>query len=362
MKILLTTTLTILFTLFATTLMAQTVYVVDNTTGAPSGDHVFDNVEDAIEAASAGDIIHIRPSMSNYSGFRVNKPLSIYGIGFNPDKQAPIRSRVSGTITITAAGSGSVLSGLDLSTITFEGNPQNDPITNIRIEKNNLRGRIITSSSPQINQLLIQRNIVGVSITNADIDLGTSSNVSNVLILNNIFTDTRNSISVGNQAVISQNLFLASGSGSNFAFSSIRNVQVQNNVFLGARPRGSSSSNVQFTTFENNLLFGVSNPEFPVGENGNTGSNNLVGVNPQFVNLEPSNSGWDFDNWDASLQPGSPAIGAGINGEDLGIFGGAAPFDLTMVPLPLIQAFQVPGFIGTDDELNVTIQARSSEN
>ncbi|MCH8569088.1 MAG: hypothetical protein LAT67_12515 [Balneolales bacterium] len=355
MKTLYTVLLTALLTFSsAGLLLAQTTYVVNNTPGAPSGDHVFTEVQDAIDAASDGDIIHIVPSQDSYGSFTVNKSLKISGLGLNPDKQAPILSRVL-SITIENNASGSTIEGLWLGVFDIANDVS---VSDLTIRYNRFNSRLLQNQLSTVNGLLIQNNLFEDNNTaTASITLNTGNNTSNVIITNNIFTSGSRYISAGNQALISHNLFLGGGS-SVLAFNSVNNVHVFNNIFFGVGPTGPTTLSVQFTSFQNNLTFGSNLTGFPIGQNNNTGSGNLVDTDPQFVDLEPTNNNWNF-TWDPSLEPGSPAIGAGTDGSDLGIFGGSSPFDLTGVPLPLIQTLNLPAVIGTDEDLNVTIQARS---
>ena len=59
------------------------------------------------------------------------------------------------------------------------------------------------------------------------------------------------------------------------------------------------------------------------------------------------------------LAQGSPAIGAGISGEDAGMFGGDAPYVLSGIPgIPRITFVSVPASGAFPDGLPVTVRAR----
>ncbi|WP_147303584.1 hypothetical protein [Rhodohalobacter sp. SW132] len=351
-------TLTIIFILFlsgAVTLSAQTIHVVNNTPGSPGGSNVYTSVDDAITAAVDGDIIHIVPSQENYGSFTVDKQLQIFGIGINPDKQAPILSRVS-QITIENNANGTTIEGLWLSGITINSDVAT---SNLTIRNNRFGSNIRQNVSSTINGLIIQNNLFEDSSSNsATINLHTGNSTSNVIITNNIFIRSSHYVTAGNQTLISHNMFIGTSS-TDSAFGSLNNAQVFNNIFYGIRPNSTSTSatRVQYTSFQNNLVF--EGGEFPIGEDNNTGSGNLENADPQFVDLATTNSTWNF-TWDPTLQTGSPAIGAGTDGSDLGIFGGSASFDLTGVPRPLIQTLNLPAMIGTDQDLDVTIRARGN--
>ncbi|MCH8569089.1 MAG: hypothetical protein LAT67_12520 [Balneolales bacterium] len=365
MKALLHTTFITLIFIFITAgfAYAQTVHVVNNTSGAPDGSNVYASIQEAIDAASDGDVLHIIPSGDSYGNFTLNKSLQIYGIGFNPDTDAPGRSLV-GQITITSSGSNSSIEGVVASTINFE-DPQEFTVSNILIQKSRINGLRIPdnpSDEQQVAGLILQGNIIHASsVNNSSIDFPTDSKVSNFVVSNNIFTGNNHRIKAGNGAIFRNNLFLSDGSSASYTFLTLRNALVANNIFLGSRPNDFTQAvSITETSFQNNLSFGSSNDEFPLETNDNSGSGNLVNIDPQFASLDASDDVWQFSSWDATLESGSPAIGAGTDGTDLGIFGGSNPLDMTGVPLPLIQLLDVPALVGQNEDLDITIRARGN--
>ena len=45
---------------------AQAIWIADNNFNAPTGANVFPTIQEAIDAASAGDIVHVQPSPTTY--------------------------------------------------------------------------------------------------------------------------------------------------------------------------------------------------------------------------------------------------------------------------------------------------------
>ena len=89
----------------------------------------------------------------------------------------------------------------------------------------------------------------------------------------------------------------------------------------------------------NNLFLVTSNTNY-VGNNGNifNASNPSSASNLIFI----SNANSSYDSW-SILKVGSPAIGAGLNGIDMGPRGGATPYKLSGIPnVPTISQFQFP--------------------
>jgi pectin methylesterase-like acyl-CoA thioesterase len=63
MKTLLLTSLFLLTNL----IYAQTLWVADNNPNAPTGSHIFSTVQEAVDAATDGDVIYITPSATTYN-------------------------------------------------------------------------------------------------------------------------------------------------------------------------------------------------------------------------------------------------------------------------------------------------------
>jgi len=133
---------------------------------------------------------------------------------------------------------------------------------------------------------------------------------------------------------------------------------VNNNVFIG-------DVNTNYCQFINNI--GIDGPvsgsvntylnnignstQFPAGN----GNQQNVDMNTVFVNY---NSGVDNG---LILASGSPAIGAGLNGVDCGIFGGIAPYVLSgLPPVPSIFEIIQSGVGTTGVPIQVNLKAKSN--
>ncbi|GAB4372155.1 MAG: hypothetical protein Kow0042_15340 [Calditrichia bacterium] len=81
-----------------------------------------------------------------------------------------------------------------------------------------------------------------------------------------------------------------------------------------------------------------------------------VPMNTVFVD-----SGSVSTDGDWQLRSGSPAIGAGLNGEDCGMFGGTTPYILSGIPaIPTIYFFVAPSSASGTQGLQVQIKAKSN--
>ncbi len=346
----------------------QNIWVADNRPTAPSGAHVFANVNDAIAAASPGDIIHVIPSTTNYPDFTIDKDsITIYGIGFNPDKEQPTVAFV-GNISVGANVFGARVSGMVVTGTFFIGTAS--PVSsngNIIIENCEIRGPIVANrccSTTTLSNLIIRNCVIGRDLGSGEylIQLrGTYVSVSSVVITNNIIMGTTSTSGGGypsinaRDAIIKNNLFLGNGSTNDFALN-VNTSTISNNIFYGRTANNSALGNTTNSTFNNNITFGANDDALPIGLDGNTGDSTLVRQDPMFVNV-PLEDDWSF-SFDATLMPGSPAEApAGNDGTEIGIFGSTIPFSTSGSPLPLIRVLRVSEVMKLGDNLDAEIEA-----
>jgi len=346
----------------------QNIWVADNRPTAPSGAHVFANVTDAIAAASPGDIIHVIPSSTIYPDFTISKDsLTIYGIGFDPDKEQPTVAFV-GNISIGTDVFGTRVSGMVVTNTFFIG-PTGIASANgnIIIENCEIRGSVDADrccSTTTLTNLIIRNCIIGNNFTSGDYVIqlrGTYSSVGSVVITNNIIMGTSSTSAGGypsiyaRDAIIKNNLFFGDGSTNDFALR-VNTSTISNNIFYGRTANNSALGNTTNSTFNNNITFGANDDALPIGLDGNTGDSTLVRQDPMFVNV-PLEDDWSF-SFDATLMPGSPAEApAGNDGTEIGIFGSTIPFSTSGSPLPLIRVLRVPEVMKLGDNLDTEIEA-----
>ena len=160
--------------------------------------------------------------------------------------------------------------------------------------------------------MLISNNIIINGYYMIRDAIETSSNVSNIIINNNVIW--------GNINCYYSHL--------------MNNIQYLGNFY------NQSSSNTYFNNIGNSDQFGT--------ENGNQVN---VDMETIFVGTGSTDGQWQ-------LADGSPAIAAGYSGEDCGAYGGIIPYKLSGIPsvIPAIYFFSAPavGF-----ELPIEIKAKS---
>ncbi len=376
---------------------AQTIRVVDNNFNAPTGSNVYATLQEAVDAATAGDIIHVQPSPTTYGNVSIDKQLTVKGIGFNLDKDIPLQSNI-GAVTFTnnidntSDASGSIITGLTTGAINlglatgpaftlqnvtidnclfqyianFTGSTYM-PLDNIEIRNSqNYSGVSISGIgsvaiylAKQVTNSLIRNNALGVVVFD-------STTPGTNIITNNIMYGYVRVDAEGTNTTIVNNDFI-SASGSNRAFGAVlRDCIVANNIFYGRTPSNvtggaSTDANFQRNTFTNNLSFSTGDDMLPPagGGVGNSGTGNIEAQSPLFQNV-PLLDTWDA-SYDFTLTGGSPALSAGSDGTDIGISGGAYPFSgnfvFTTTAFPVIQILNTSTIINPGDNLNVRIKA-----
>ncbi len=327
-------------------------------------------------ASSPGDTIYIYGTRFSYGTLTISKRLVVIGAGYGPNNQFGQPTRV-GNVSFFRDGStdpsGSVIAGLLISSqVNCTGTLATNNITLFRNSINNYIYMYLNSSNLG-SGWNIYNNIV-YAISGGALSR-TSSSSSNALIANNIVMNQIQSFSSGT-IVIDHNVFLGSTNLSN-----IWNATITNNIFV--RSSGNIfGGEVVFCTFNKNIsnqnTIGAASSYNPTnvfeatflgtGGGANSGSGNLTGTNPLFVNV-PNNDTYDI-TYDYRLQSASPGKNFATDGTDVGIYGGSYPFpsggaagsgfDTSPTPpIPQVTAVNIQNAtIAPNGTLNVQVQGR----
>ncbi len=320
--------------LFNVTNLFAKIWVVDNNP-IPVGD--FTNLADAQTAASNGDTIYVYPSATAYAGFTCTKQLYILGVGYNLDiyvGQASNASSTIGNIIFNAGSEGSVLVG-------FAGNFYVDINTdNVTIKKNDLNNIAIGGSSC----VIMQNDIVGDIYNGSSVYIN-QPNISNILIVNNKIYNTH--------------------WGYNTIYGNVSSdVSIINNVINVTRDVSGAIINVSTNSLvQNNIIMIGTCSTNPVYQNNMSNSDQLPTTNGNVINIDMNTVFEDPDDFVTGLHllPGSPAIGTGFNGTDMGIYGGNHPYvDGGFPNLPSIFYLESEATTSLQNGLDVVIKARSN--
>lgn len=334
----------------ATIVAGATVIVVDNNGNAPAG--VEPNLSTAITNATSGDTILVTPSSLSYSNIIVSKPLTIIGVGFNPDMEIPFTSTV-GQVTIGTAAGGTKIIGMEVTGAIVLGNGGGS-LSNIVIENCRLN-YVTTSGISSLTNTLIRQNVLQ-NQNGIQAMILIVANQSNIIVSNNIFSSISTQatyygpyVSTGG-VTFDHNLFL--GVSSQRAFYTLNNCVVKNNIFLGRNP-GSTSNALTNVIYQNNISTDLAFSEI-VGVNVSLDSN-IDTTNPVFTNLDIGTVTYLY-SMDPTMSAGSPGENAGTDGTSLGVSGGTSPFKLSGSVLPVVRRFIVPSNITQGQNADATIE------
>lgn len=339
----------LLFGFFFLTISAygQNTLIVDNTGSAPTGDHIYTNLQAAIDAAQAGDVIQVVPSPNIYGNgiFDINtEGLTLIGSGYLPEN-----GHTSTLGNITIQGDNIRISGIVFSEgaeLKIDSEDADDKATDIVIENTEIhRLQVFNASNVVFNSCFINKE----SVSAVSPDIHSSSNgitITNSIILARFdnFANTE----------ISNSIWSAIPEGNNFS-TKLEGNTFLNNILLGAYPSTTSSLS---SNENNNFRFNYSSSIIAIGENGNTGSDNIVNEGVTDV-LESDGTNW-LNEFNPNLPTGSSLIGAASDGGDLGVFGGLNPYSRTGQSLPAITEFIAPLSIKIGTDTEVTIKAKGN--
>lgn len=350
-------------------LLSQITYAaiirVDNNPGA-SADYV--KLQDAINNANAGDTIYIVGSPNYYDlnsngspvEIRINKKLTLIGPGYflgeNENTQAKNQTVKIYQMNIGEGADGTVITGLDFDhdnyygevTINqerFDGSAGSSGPSNLKIYRNAIEHlHLVHATNALISQNYFNTNGYPITIY---------ENANNTVIQNNIILSNGNNATIYGSSnaqlvntVISNNTF-------NNGFYAVDGATIQNNIFI----TGTLSNNCDDNNVKNNLF--TTTEDAVIGETtGNTLANNIFSAVQANIFVVPTPS---VDN-QFQLADDSPAASKGINGENLGAYGGPAPYVLSgLPPVPAIYELNTSGVGNASTGLKVEIKVRSHQ-
>lgn len=341
--------------------VAQNVYTVNNTPGAPANYHTL---QGAIDSVASGSILLLQASALNYGIGVIRKPLVIYGAGYfpgqnsAPNTQAKLLESMVTLLQFLKGSQGCIVSGLSFraspldngtisrlyfdSTSSITVSRSRIGATNCNCVSHNFCSVIQHSGSININQCYIE------AIDASMILPAISSGIS---FTNNIIVGTFNPVGGYN-------------SGS-FPFS----YTFENNSFYG------SFVSIDFTngSFVNNVI--IQSPADPVYIGGSMtfADHNVSNVNifpvggTNIINADGPNTYTLYSNPAISsqdgifqLKAGSVAIGYGAGGIDCGAYGGKA-YVLSGIPaIPNIYFANLPPAGTTVGGLKVHLRIKAN--
>ncbi len=320
---------------------AQNVITVDN---SPGSNAEYNNLQNAIDAANSDDILYIHASETNYGDITIDKTLTLIGFSHSDTDKATFIENIE----LGENASNSKFSGLHI-TEDFIVDNLSTTLTELVFENNNVNSMIFDDAG--VDDMIIRGNIIHYIG-------GSKNNYTNTIISNNIIT---NSIYLENNyqsVVIKNNIFFRPSSGST---KPIRNlgylngsITVQNSIIYR---NGNLDANNNGVIFENCLTYSLNAGNVTALD----GTNNKDNEDPLFVNALDGNFDPDIDDY--HLQTGSPAIDAGVAGEDIGIYN-AGPFEFNnagyTAGIPTVKITSITNTVAEGESIVVTIESNSN--
>ncbi len=328
----------LLLTFFA---YGQPQIVVQNS----NSESVFTDLQTAINSAVSGDYVYLPGAYYDLGNtpLTIDKEVHMIGAGFHPDSTSATGfTRINGDINIMTGADNSTieafeLTGGDLSIFEASTNPiDNLLFRHLRINNSLVLNHGATTGSMASNIVVDKSIIKDISVNSAQY-----VTIENNIILGTIYR------SYGN-CTIDHNVFFTAS----FPFNIVNNSIISNNILESTSLNGCS-----YNSFYNNLTDASS---FSLGAT-NSASGNIFSVPLNTVFTTYPNNSYNYPH-DLHLLAGSPAVGAGLGGSDLGIYGGSDPYKEGSVPHnPHIQVKVISGTTNPQGILNVELKGRAQE-
>jgi uncharacterized protein YjbI with pentapeptide repeats len=346
------------YLILITTVTYATVRTVSNNSAIPAQ---YTSLQTAIDASSIGDTMLVAGSPTSYGDITINRKVVIYGAGYNnPYGYNTIVADIALSSQNASIGaSGSRISGIYCSNdLYFYGNyagggkMENVVFERCRLQYIDFNRSDVTYTNDTIRNCLIQDSYIYFN----------AGTYNNVIFHNNIFDSEYlyQSSSADLSSVDLKNNVMLDESSNFFSSDSyrIKYMIIQNNIFYAAEPQGCYGC-----TFNYNITYLNTNDDL-IGTD-NTGSGNIIGTDPKFVDYPSAGGGFDYQ-YDFTLQyPGSPGVNAGNDGSDIGIMGGIMPYVPGANPrIPQVTEITFTDGISSVEiggTLNVTFKAKKQD-
>lgn len=336
------------FSLF--TAVAQYNFVVQNGSAK-----VYKTMADAYANSVKGDTIYL-PGGS-FTMPNVEKKLVLIGVGYHPDSTvSTFYTRINNAVVILPDADSSVIKGIHFASNLSFGSDKDDATSYI-ISRCRINGSLVLKQ-----ETATERNIdalVSECIIDGNIDARKAGNIIiEKTIIRGLAQNFRSSL-------FNRCFFTLGGydywGGYTYAFTGTQNCQVKNSIFNYNRY---TNWVIDFSeNMNNNFIYNlfVGTISFPSGTN--SGMNNITGADLANVFVHIEGNVYDFNyRHDFRLKTGSPAIGSGTNGTDIGLYGGNTPFKVGGLPqVPHIRQVEI-GDEANDGLLPVKITVKAQEN
>ena len=319
--------------MFTITLAEAKTITVDNKEGSVA---MFTSVQTACNAADPGDTILIAGSPNFYGDLMITKRLNLVGPGYLLNENgipgitkdgASLGSVTFGLIQLSSSNNSSAI-GLSIAAAVISVGVNN--ITYDRCSLyNSSFGGVVSITRSWLATCTLQ--YPGSSIRNS-IFGGQGCELRNGTTASNCILPAPENLSSVAGSSISSSIFIISTNVTAATFAVRAKGSVTHSLAVGGLGIGG-------------------NPTFLPSGNGNIST--VAFTVQAFVQGQTNDKAY-------VLAAGSPAIGSGLNGVDMGIFGGVQPYVISGVPsLPRITRFLVPSTATSTSGLRIEMDAQS---
>lgn len=340
-----------------------TVRTVSNNPDIPAQ---YNNLQTAIDASSAGDTILVAGSATSYGNITIRVKLILYGAGYNNPYgyNSYINTLYLARQNASIGASGTKIIGFYINNDTYlQGSFSGGAVNEKKMEKVVIERCRVKNIAMNQNDVIYANDTIRNCLIQSSSTTFYAATYNNIIFHNNIFDASAMGQNYWAEANLSS-VFLRNNIilnyGSNF-FSSgayrLLNMVVENNIFYSAEPQGCYGC-----TFNNNITYNNSNNVIPGPDN--SGSGNLIGIDPQFTNYPFSGGAFNY-SYNFTLKSTSPGIDAGTDNSDIGMTGGLLPYAPGLnPPIPQMLELKFPdnaSSVKAGGTLNVSFKAKKQD-
>lgn len=315
----------------------------------------YNNWTAAYTASADGDTIYLYPTTTTYGDFYLQKRLTVIGGGLNPANPSLPTSKIT-LHTYYASAIGCKLIGLDFPNPVYCY--YQTAFNNCRF---NAAGNYIIRSNSAFTDCIFKNYI----------QIGDGSNETGNIVISGCtfdFDGSYQSIIYGYTTISYNNCLFIGNNNHFYPGGTPSTVNVLNCVFVN---RGTGAHNLFYYTsntngyaFTNCIFESMSNFQanatfqYCILEQSFTyvDPTNMQNVNMATVMVDVNGGNYHL----VPEPPDNPAVGAGLGGVVIGLYGGPSPFDdlwyLTF--LPSITDFDCPPIVNASGQLNVHVEAQ----
>lgn len=321
----------------ATICVNATVRTVSN---SPAGGAQYSNLSDAYNASANDDTLLLEGTNLDYALYvQWAKRLTVIGIGYNPNKQLPLLTRIfqvgsGGAVRFISGGNGSKFYGIHFTQLaTWESTSSNFLFENCKFDNG------LNFDNQTMSNIIFKNCIIGGHVRASYTLPNTNINFFNCVLNGYLYNGAGPTILCS--YTFDHCLFLLSSAA---IIRDVQNNLIKNCIFMNSATLEYSTGNNTYINCINRL---GSFPSYP----GNSG--NLSTTNPNFVSYTLGATYSPSHNY--NLQSGSPAILAGSDGTDIGVNGGFSNFNEAGEVLinPIVREMNI---------MNTTVQPNGTMN